>query len=243
MWEIANIHQSDFEKDNKAWGQWWMAIVQDQNPKLRLRRSLHHLRQFVGLTTTTFTDFGHNPTKFSTEWIVIQLVRLGDHLLAAHVKSEYGFNWPYAYQKTAAHLAKNRITQVTEIFTALDALWPAGVRMTFHYSNPSFNDCVLTLAEDDDAVGKIPAMKKMRHAHDEIFGGPNVANRCPDSDTSVNSEPQYVPYTGMDNQSAPSQNSKKRRVAPPTITIDDEDSDEWTVSEPRKPASYSDLFR
>ena len=261
IWTLANTHNSDFDKDNAAWGKWWMILVQDQNPRLRLRRALHHIRQFNYLTSVTFTDFGQNPTRFSTEWLVIQLTRLGDHLLAAHIKKECGFNWPYEYYKMASLFARNRMVKVVEIFTQLDKLWPAGVRMNFHYSQPAFNDCILQFEESDDVVGKIPIMKKMKHRHEEIFGGPNVATRHAEDvvedggeivddddddmdDDFVQPSTQTQPTTSQQ-ESAPSfpiRKKQKRAPQPPVVSDDDSDYNPWNPLEPRKTISYADLF-
>ena len=109
IWSLASHHDSDFEKNKIAWGNWWMGIVEDQAPRQRLRRSVQHARMFNNLATTTFQDFGQNPTRFCTEWLVIQLVRLGDHLLAANLKSEYGFNWPSLIKKLRHTLHKTKL--------------------------------------------------------------------------------------------------------------------------------------
>ena len=244
IWSLASHHDSDFEKNRIAWGNWWMGIVEDQAPRQRLRRSVQHARMFNTLATSTFQDFGQNPTRFCTEWLVIQLVRLGDHLLAANLKSEYGFNWPSAYQKTAAYIARNKIVHVAEIFSKIEPLWPSGVRMNFHYNKPAFNDCILQLAETDDNVGKVPEMKKMKHRHDQIFGGPNVADRQNDSDTSVNNEDDR----DCENSFSQQPNKplfpiyKKQKRDPPTDFLSDED-DQWNTLEPRKPSSYADIFK
>ena len=245
VWQLANHHDSDFVKHNKAWGHWWMGIVQSQAPRQRLRRTLQHVRMFNQLAVQTFMDFGQNPTRFSTEWLVIQLVRLGDHLLAAGIKSEYGFNWPHAYQKIAAFLARNKMTEVAEIFTKIEPLWPSGIRMNFHYNQPAFNDCVLELAENDNVVGKIPAMKKMKHRHDQLFGGPDVANReNSDSDSNVNT-PMGKGFRDFDrpsdHRSAPAV-KKHRRNPSPQLDYASEDEN-WSLNEPREAISYADLFK
>ena len=247
LWTVASVHDSDFDKDNGAWGRWWMAIVQDQNPKQKLRRTLQHLRQFQYLSQSTFTEFGHNPTRFSTEWLVIQLTRLGDHLIAAGLKSEFGFNWPYAYQKVAAYIAKNKLTAVPDIFARLDDLWPASVKMNFHYTQPSFNDCVLDLAEDDTTFGKIPTMKKMRHKHDLIFGGSDVSARQPDTDDDTDATVVARSDSRLrDNSprvrsvSPPPKKMRKQRLSE---TAPDSDEDTMNFDEPRQTMAYSDLFR
>ena len=244
IWTLASHHDSDFEK-HKAWGIWWMGIVEDQAPRQRLRRTIQHAKMFNHLAMTTFTDFGHNPTKFSTEWLVIQLVRLGDHLLAANLKSEYGFNWPTAYQKIAGYIARTKLVNVAEIFSKIEPLWPTGIRMNFHYNQPAFNDCVLQFAESDTNVGKIPEMKKMKHKHDLIFGGPNVAERFQDSDASVNNfddrecdEPQN--YHIPTRPTFPIR--KKPRIQQPVESLSD-DPETWHPLEPRKPMSYADIFK
>ena len=262
VWALANTHNSDFDKDNAAWGQWWMILVQDQNPRLRLRRTLHHIKQFNYLTSVTFTDFGHNPTRYSTEWLVIQLTRLGDHLLASQFRKECGFNWPYEYYKMASLIARNRMVKVVEIFTQLDKLWPAGVRMNFHYSQPAFNDCVLQFEESDELVGKIPIMKKMRHRHDDIFGGPNVATRhddevvedggeITDDDDDEEHDEDYVqpvsqkppqPVQGESEPAFPVRKKQKRAPQPPAISDDESEYNPWNPLEPRKTISYADLF-
>ena len=237
VWTVALTHDSDFNADSNAWGRWWMSIVEAQVPRQRLRRTLHHLSQFNALAIATFSDFGHNPTRFTTEWLVIQLTRLGDHLLAANLKSECGFNWPYAYQKVAAYLARNKVTAVREIFAKIDALWPAGVRMNFHYGNPAFNDCVLELSEPDTAAGKIPTMKRMRHAHDKIFGGPDVGNRF-GSDDDVNDTRMDEDASPASPPSPPPAPRKKPRLPEPQYISDEE----FNMDEPRTVRSYADLL-
>ena len=234
VWQVAIIHDSDFSTDSRAWGRWWLSMVEAQVPRQRLRRTLHQISQFNALATATFTDFGHNPTRFTTEWLVIQLVRLGDHLLAANLKTEYGFNWPYAYQKAAACLARNKITAVREIFAKIDPLWPAGVRMNFHYGNPAFNDCVLDLSEPDTAAGKIPAMKKMRHPHDKIFGGPDVGNRV-ESDDDVNDSRML--------EEAPPSPPPIPRKKPKVQEVHYISDEEYNMDEPRSVRSYADLLK
>ena len=230
LWTVVSSHDSDFDADSQAWGRWWMAIVESQNPKQRLRRALHHINQFNQLAIATFTEFGTNPTRTTTEWVVIQLVRLGDHLLSAHVKSEFGFNWPYNYQKVAAHIARNKMTHVRDIFAALEPLWPCGVKLNFHYNKPAFTDCVLALSEPDTAAGKIPQMKKMRHNHDQIFGGPDVGNRF-DSDDDVNDSRVMEEDTPRP--------SKIARIQEPVQSSDDD----FNMDEPRRVRSYADLLK
>lgn len=232
LWTVVSAHNSDFVEDSQAWGRWWMAMIESPNPKQRLRRSLHHLNQFNQLANATFTEFGTNPTRSTTEWLVIQLVRLGDHLLSSHIKSEFGFNWPYNYQKVAAHIARNKMTHVRDIFAALEPLWPCGVKLNFHYNQPSFTDCVLELSEPDTAAGKIPHMKKMRHNHDQIFGGPHVGNRY-DSDDDVNDSRMMEPET-------PPRPSKVPRMQPELMQSSDDD---LNMDEPRRVRSYADLLK
>ena len=246
IWMIASHHASDFDKHRAAWGHWWMGIVEDQNPRQRLRRSVQHAKMFNHLAMDTFVNFGQNPTRYSTEWLVIQLVRLGDHLLAANLKSEYGFNWAATYQKTAAFIARNRLVRVPDIFSKLEALWPSGVRMNFHFNQPAYIDCILQLSESVESVGKIPEMKKMKHKHNQIFGSANVADREPDSDTSVNNEDddnddrEYEPPRKIKPPQPSFPIIKKQKSVMPYEEADDEgDFDPW---EPRKPSSYADIF-
>ena len=246
VWILASNHNSDFVKDNTAWGHWWMGIIQDQQPRQRLRRTLQHMSMFNYLAKTTFCEFGQNPTKFTTEWLVIQLVRLGDHLLAANIKSEYGFNWGHAYQKVAAHIARNKMVQVSDIFAKLDGLWPAQVRMHFHYNQPPFNDCILQLSESSSDYGKIPAMKKMKHKHEDIFGGENVAAR-PDDDDDRDDDGATFSAMSQDHSGGESPIpkfpiTKKRKRQPDPIQMDEDDDDIYSALEPRKPMSYADLF-
>ena len=237
LWTIASIHDTDFVNDGRAWGRWWMSIVEAQVPRQRLRRVMHQINQFNHLAISTFTDFGHNPTKFTTEWLVIQLTRLGDHLLAANIKTECGFNWPYTYQKVAGYIARNKLTEVREIFIKIDPIWPAGVRMNFHYGNPPFNDCVLALSEQDTAVGKIPAMKKMRHAHDKIFGGPNVGSRTESGD--IANDTRDLEYES-DFEPEPPRQRKRQKVQQETLFASD---NEYADDEPRSVLSYADLLK
>ena len=243
VWTVASIHNSDFVTDSTAWGRWWMAMVESDNPKIRLQRSIYQINQFNALANATFTNFGHNPTYYTTEWLVVQLVRLGDHLMAAHIKSEFGFNWPYEYQKVASYIARNKLTEVREIFTKLDAIWPAGVRLHFHYNQPAFTDCILEFAESDAAAGKIPQMKKMRHNHDQIFGGPDVGGRT-DSDVDVNDSR----IREEDFQPPP-----MKRTRPPVARMEfqpsqfpnapSESEEDFMTDEPRTVRSYADLLK
>ena len=116
--------------------------------------------------------------------------------------------------------------------------------MNFHYNKPAFNDCILQLAETDDNVGKIPEMKKMKHRHDQIFGGPNVADRQNDSDTSVNNEDDRdLEYSYSQPANRPSfPIYKKQKMNPPAEFLSDEDN-QCDAHEPRKPSSYADIFK